>query len=125
MQLQEPLAVFRREVGDAALLELVVPAFAPFGSDALRERVRDLRLVHSALDELHELRFGHACFAEQQRAQTRREVVIAEVAAAQCGARFVDRARQEHEARKPRTRIARWPPSQADRAHRFDGSRQL
>jgi hypothetical protein len=121
VQAHEPLAIFRREIGDPAVLEFVVPAFAPFGSDALRDCVRDLRLVGGPLHELEELRFGEACFVEQGRTQTRRDAVIAEVAAAQRRARFVDRARQEHEPGEPRTRVARRPPAQADRAHRLNG----
>ncbi len=117
MQSHEPHAVVRREIGDPELPEIIVPAFAPFRCDALRDGVRDFGLVGGPLHQLHELRFGEACFGEQQRAQPRREVVIAEVAATQRGARFVDRARQNHEARQPRTRVAGRSPAQADRAH--------
>jgi hypothetical protein len=117
----ERLAVVRREVADAEVLERVVPALAPFRCDALR----DGALVGRTLHEFHELRFAEARLGEQRRAQARREVIRAEVAPAQCSARFVDRARQEHEPREPRTWIARRPPSQADRAHRLDASRQL
>jgi hypothetical protein len=121
----ELLAVVGREIGDPARPELVVPAFAPFRCDARRDGVGDLRLVSSALHELHELRLGEACFAEQRRAQPRREIILAQVTAAQRSAGFVDRARQEHQPGKPCTRVARRAPAQADRAHRTDGSRRL
>jgi hypothetical protein len=125
VQAHEPLALFGGEVGDPAALEPFVPAFAALRGHALRNGNRNIRLVGGTLHEFHELRFGEACFAEQRGAQTRREMVIAEVAAAQRRTRFVDRARQEHEAREPRTRIARRSPAQTDRAHHADGSRHL
>jgi hypothetical protein len=122
---QELFAHAGHEIGDAPVSELVVPALAAFGHHALRDGVRDFRLIGGALDELDELRFGEAGFFEERRAQAGREVIVAEVAAPQRRPRFVDRARQEHEAREARTRIARRTPAQADRAHRPDGSRQL
>jgi hypothetical protein len=73
----EVFAVVPREIGDSARPEFVVPAFAPFGCDARRDRVRNLGLIRGALDEFDELFFGEACFAEQRRTQTRREVILA------------------------------------------------
>jgi hypothetical protein len=113
----ERLAIVAREIADAAVLERVVPALAQLRHDTLRDGVRHRALVWRTVDELDELRFRKACFGEQHRAQAGREVILAEVAAAQRRPRFVDRARQEHEPREPGTRIARRPPSQADRAH--------
>jgi hypothetical protein len=125
VQTHEPSTIFRAEINDPAALELFVPAIAARRRDALRNGTCDLVLVGGALHEFHELHFSEACFDEQRRAQARRKVVITEVAAAQRRTRFVDRARQEHEAREPRTRIARRSPSQTDRAHQPDGSRHL
>ncbi|MDQ6942152.1 MAG: hypothetical protein M3169_06510 [Candidatus Eremiobacteraeota bacterium] len=82
MQSHESLAIVRAEIGDPKVLEIVVPAFAPFRLDALRDRVCHLGLVGGPLYEFHELRCAEACFGEQQRAQPVCEVVIAEVAAA-------------------------------------------
>ena len=97
MQTHEPFPLVRREVGNSAVLERVVPAFAPLRRDAFREDVRHLRLIGGPLHELHELRFRHTGFVQQQRAQAGRELILAEVAAALRGACLVDRARQEHE----------------------------
>jgi len=119
----ELFVVVACEVGDPARPERFVPAFAQFRCDALGDRIRDRRLVRGALDELDELFFAEACLAEQRRAQSGREVILAQVAAAQRRAGFVDRARQEHQPGKPCTRVARRAPAQADRAHRTDGSR--
>jgi hypothetical protein len=117
MQLHESLAFTGREVGDATASELVVPALAAFRRNALRDGVRDLGLVGGALNELDELRFGAACLGEQRCTQAGRQKIVAEVAAAQRRTRFVDRARQKHQAGEPCTRIARRPPAQADRTH--------
>jgi hypothetical protein len=118
VQPSEPLPIRRREIFDAPASERVVPVLAPFRCHALGDGVRNLVLVVAAPHEVHELRFRQPDLIEEQRAQARREVIVAEVAAEQRGACFVDRARQEHEARKPRARIARSSPAQADRPHR-------
>jgi hypothetical protein len=118
----EMFAFVSRQIADPARPQFFVPAFAPFGCDARRHRVCNLGLVRSALDELDEFSFGEACLAEQRRAQTRREIILAQITAAQRSAGFVDRARQEHEPGKPRARVARRAPAQADWAHRTDGS---
>ena len=125
VQTHETLAIVGREIGDPAVLELVVPAFAAFRRDAHRDGVCDLVLVGGTLDEFDELRFGETGFVEQRRAQARRETVIAKVAATQGRASLVDRARQKHESGEARTRIARRSPAQADRAHLLDGRRHL
>ena len=125
MQPREPRAVRRHEVADAQVLERFVPALAPFRGDTFGDGVRDLVLVRGAPDELHELRLRHADLTEQRRAQARRKVILTEVAATHGRARFVDGARQEHEARESRAWIARRSPAQADRAHRLDGSLEL
>jgi hypothetical protein len=117
VQLQEPLALAVREVRDPAASELVVPALAAFRRNALGDGVCDLGFVGGVLHELDELRFSAACLVEQRCTQAGRQVIIAEVAAAQRRTRFVDRARQKHQAGEPCTRIARRPPAQADRAH--------
>jgi hypothetical protein len=113
----ESLALIGREIGDTALLEPFVPALARFRRHTLGDGSGDLDLVAGAADQFDELRRGEACLAQQQHAQARRDVVVAEVAAGQRGACLVHRARQEHEAREPGARIARRAPAQADRAH--------
>lgn len=118
----KPSAVVGLEIGDANVLERVVPAVAALRRHALRHGGRDLVLVGGLPNELHELRRGQPDLAEERRAQTGREVIFAEVAASQRRTRFVDRARQEHETRESRARIARGSPAQADRAHPIDGS---
>lgn|GEM_PF-3617181 len=125
MQLFERLTVFRREVGDAALLELFVPALAPLRRDERRDGICDLGLIGGVLDELDERRDGESGLVQQRGAQAGCKAVVPKVAAAQRGARFVDRARQKHEAREPRARIAGRSPAQADRAHQLDASPDL
>ncbi|HEV2641481.1 MAG TPA: hypothetical protein VGT98_02185 [Candidatus Elarobacter sp.] len=122
VQRREPSAFVGLEIGDADVLERVVPAIAALRRHALRDGVRDLVLVGGLPNELHERRFGQPDLGEQRRAQARREVILAEVAAAQRRTRFVDGARQEHETRESRARIARGSPAQADRAHPIDSS---
>jgi hypothetical protein len=121
----EPVAVVRREIGDPARLEVVVPALATFGRDSRGDGVRDLRLVRGTLHELHEFGLGESRLVQKRRAQARRHVVLAQVTTAQRRARFVDCPRQEHQPGEPRTRVARRAPAQADRAHRSDSSRHL
>ena len=125
MKPHETLALVRREIGDPAVFEFIVPALAAIRRNALGDGVRDLGLVGGPLDELHERCFGEAGFVQQRRAQAQREVVVAEVTAAQHRARFVDRTREEHQVGEPCTRIARRAPAQADRAHHLNGRRHL
>jgi hypothetical protein len=118
VQPREPLAIVGGKAFDTKASEGIVPALALFRSHALGDGIRYLDLVVAAPNELDELRLRQTDLVEQQRAQTRRELILAEVATGHRRARLVDRARQEHEAREPRARIARCPPAQADRAHR-------
>jgi len=117
VQPYEPFALGGPKVRDAKVLERVVPALATFGRHALRDGVRDLVLIGGAPHEVDEFRHRQADLGEQRRAQAGCENIVAQVPAAQRGARLVDRPRQEHEAREPRAWIARRAPAQADRAH--------
>jgi hypothetical protein len=121
VQAREPFAFRGRKIGNAQVLERIVPVRAPFRRDALGDGVRRRHLVGGAAHDLDELALRQTGFVEQRHAQAG-EVILAQVAAAQQRARFVDRARQEHEAAQPRARIARRSPAQADRAHRNDRS---
>jgi hypothetical protein len=122
VQPREPRALIGYEIRDSQVLERVVPARAPFRRNPLGDGVRDLVLVAGAPNDLHELRLGEPDLAQQRRAQAGREVIFAEVAAAQRRTRFVDGARQKHQARESRAWIARRSAAQADRAHLIDGS---
>lgn len=125
MHAREPLALLGNEIADAPRFEGVVPLRAPLRCDALGDRARDLVLVVRVTDQLQKFRRRQTDFRKQLTAQARHETILARIAAAQRRARFVDRARQEHQACEPRTRIARRSPAQADRAHVLDGSGKL
>jgi hypothetical protein len=124
VQVHETFAFRRRKIHDAQNLERFVPARAPFRCDSLGDRIRSRDLVGGAAHDLDELALRQTGFIEQRHAQAR-EVEVAEIAAGQHGARFVDRAREEREAAEPRARIAGRAPAQADRAHPNDRSPDL